>query len=63
MLPGTLLYVSIGAAGRAVTAGSGRSPLEWALLGAGLAATAAATVLVARAARRELRKRHLDETS
>lgn len=62
MLPGTLLYVSIGAAGRAITAGTSRDPLEWALLAGGLLATAAATVLVGRAARRELRRRHVDET-
>jgi uncharacterized membrane protein YdjX (TVP38/TMEM64 family) len=61
MIPGTLLYVSIGAAGRAAAQGRGRSPLEWALLGLGLAATAAATVLVGRAARRELGKRRVTE--
>jgi uncharacterized membrane protein YdjX (TVP38/TMEM64 family) len=60
MIPGTLLYVSLGAAGRAVAAREGRSPLEWALLAVGLVATAAATVLVGRAARRELRRRHVD---
>jgi uncharacterized membrane protein YdjX (TVP38/TMEM64 family) len=60
MVPGILLYVSIGAAGRAATEGRARSPLEWALLGTGLVATAAATVLVGRAARRELGRRQLD---
>jgi uncharacterized membrane protein YdjX (TVP38/TMEM64 family) len=59
MVPGTLLYVSLGAAGRAAAAGRGRSPLEWALLGLGLLATAAATVLVGRAARRQLEKSRL----
>jgi uncharacterized membrane protein YdjX (TVP38/TMEM64 family) len=59
MIPGTLLYVSIGAAGRAAAAGRGRGPLDWALLALGLAATAAATILVGRAARRELGKRKL----
>ena len=62
MIPGTLLYVSLGAAGRAAAAGQGRSPLEWALLGLGLAATAAATILVGRAARRELGQRRIAET-
>ena len=57
IVPGTLLYVSLGAAGRAAVAGRHRSPLEWALLGAGLLATAAATILVGRAAKRELAKR------
>lgn len=59
IVPGTLLYVSLGAAGRAVAGGGGRSPLEWTLLGVGLLATAAATLLVGRAARRALRRRHL----
>jgi len=63
MIPGALLYVSIGAAGRAAAGGGGRSPLEWALLGLGLAATAVATVLVGRAARRELRKHDIAETA
>lgn len=51
MLPGTLLYVWIGAAGGFA---KGRRPWEWALLGAGLAATAVLTVVLTRAARREL---------
>jgi uncharacterized membrane protein YdjX (TVP38/TMEM64 family) len=57
MIPGTLLYVSLGAAGGAAVSGGHRSPLEWTLLGAGLVATAVATVLVGRAARRELVRR------
>lgn len=59
MLPGTVLYVWLGAAGQAAAAagrGEGRSPWEWALLGAGLLATAAVTVLLTRTARRELQK-------
>jgi uncharacterized membrane protein YdjX (TVP38/TMEM64 family) len=56
MLPATVLYVWIGAAGRAAAERQGRSPLEWALLGAGLLATAVVTVMVSRAARRELEK-------
>jgi uncharacterized membrane protein YdjX (TVP38/TMEM64 family) len=54
MLPATVLYVSLGAAGRAAASGARRGPLEWALLGAGLLATVAVTVMVSRAARREL---------
>ena len=59
MLPATVLYVWIGAAGRAAAGAEGRTrrPLEWALLGAGLAATAVATVLITRAARRQLARR------
>jgi uncharacterized membrane protein YdjX (TVP38/TMEM64 family) len=60
MLPGTLLYVYLGdAAGRAVAAAGGaapaRSPVEWALFGVGLLATAAVTFVVTRIARRALR--------
>jgi uncharacterized membrane protein YdjX (TVP38/TMEM64 family) len=60
MLPATVLYVWIGAAGRAAAGaarGQGRSPLEWALLAAGILATAAVTVMVARAARKQLAAR------
>jgi uncharacterized membrane protein YdjX (TVP38/TMEM64 family) len=63
MLPGTVLYVSLGAAGRAAAGagkGEGRSPWEWALLAAGLVATVVVTVLLSRAARRELAKSHLE---
>jgi uncharacterized membrane protein YdjX (TVP38/TMEM64 family) len=52
MLPGTLLYVYLGAAGKAATGDKG--PGEWALLAAGLLATAAVTVVLTRAARRRL---------
>ena len=52
MLPGTFLYVYLGHAGRAAAAGSGRTPAEWALLGAGLLATVAVTAYVTRLARR-----------
>lgn len=60
MMPATVLYVWIGAAGKAAAAaaarGQGKTPVEWALLGAGLVATAVVTVMVTRAARRELAK-------
>jgi uncharacterized membrane protein YdjX (TVP38/TMEM64 family) len=52
MLPGTFLYVYLGHAGRVAAAGSGRTPAEWAFLGAGLLATVAVTVYVTRLARR-----------
>jgi uncharacterized membrane protein YdjX (TVP38/TMEM64 family) len=57
MMPATVLYVWIGAAGKAAAAageGHGRSPAEWALLAAGLLATAAASIIITRAARRQL---------
>lgn len=58
IVPGTLLYVWLGAAaGEAVRAGAGgrqRTPAEWAFYIMGLAATLAAVVLVGRAAKRAL---------
>ena len=54
MIPATILYVWLGAAGRSLRAGRSRTPGEWALLAVGLAATAAVTVVLARLARREL---------
>ena len=61
MLPGTLLYVYIGAAGKAglnAAAGqsSGRSLGEYVLFGVGLIATVVATVWLTRITRRELAK-------
>jgi uncharacterized membrane protein YdjX (TVP38/TMEM64 family) len=56
MLPATILFVYLGAAGKSLGEGRARSPWEWALLGAGLAATIAVTVILGRAARKELRK-------
>lgn len=58
MLPGTVLYVALGAGARSLAAaltGAGERPAAWiALAAAGIAATAAAVWLVARAARRAL---------
>jgi uncharacterized membrane protein YdjX (TVP38/TMEM64 family) len=59
MLPGTLLYVYLGAVGKAGLQsgqGQGRSPMEWTLLAGGLVATIVATVWVTRIARRALSK-------
>ena len=61
MLPGTLLYVYLGAAGKASLSGAagqatGRSPWEYVLFGVGLIATVIVTVWVTRIARSELRK-------
>lgn len=56
MAPGTLLYLYIGALGNAVVDDSQPyGPWRWALFGLGLAATAAATILVTRKANRKLR--------
>jgi uncharacterized membrane protein YdjX (TVP38/TMEM64 family) len=60
MLPATVLYVYLGAAGRTIGQKTERSPWEWALLGVGLAATAAVTVLLTRVARRELSRAYGD---
>ncbi|SRR6266478_2145923 len=59
MLPGTLLYVYLGAASKAglnAAAGqsSGHSPWEYVLFGVGLIATVVVTLWVTRIARREL---------
>jgi uncharacterized membrane protein YdjX (TVP38/TMEM64 family) len=59
MLPATILFVSLGAAGRPLATGVGRTPAQWALLGIGILSTAAATVLLARRARRELERSSL----
>lgn len=56
MLPGTLLYVYLGAAGKAAASGHGRTGLENAYLAVGLAATIAVTVYLTRVARKTLRK-------
>lgn len=62
MLPATLLYVWLGAAGRAAaTAGrGGRTTGEWVLLGAGLLATVAVTLLLTRSARKQLERLRLE---
>jgi len=58
MLPGTVLYVYLGAIGQAGLEGGkkGYSPLQWTFLGIGLLATIAVTVFVSRVAKKALRK-------
>jgi uncharacterized membrane protein YdjX (TVP38/TMEM64 family) len=61
MLPGTLLYVYLGATGKAGLSGaagqtSDHSPWEYALFGVGLIATVVVTVWVTRIAHQELSK-------
>jgi uncharacterized membrane protein YdjX (TVP38/TMEM64 family) len=67
MLPGTLLYVYIGAAGKASLIGTvgvapGRSRWEYVLFAVGLIATVIVTVWVTRIARRELSKAEINQT-
>ena len=62
MLPATVLYVYLGAAGRTIGEERAKSPWEWALLAAGLAATAAVTVILTRAAKKELAKARVEGT-
>ncbi len=68
MLPGTVMYVYLGVAGRAgiqAAAGDqvGRSPAEYGFLSLGLLATVFVTLLVTRAARKALKQVEADEVS
>ncbi len=58
VIPGTLMYVYLGAVGRIGLSGAKhqRSPLEWGLMLAGLVATVAVTLLVGRIAKSALDK-------
>ena len=58
MIPGTLLYAYLGAIGQAGVAGGGGGHSKWqyVLLGVGLVATIAVTILVSRIARNALKK-------
>ncbi len=58
IIPGTALYTYLGVLGNAVGSG-GRA--KWVLFGAGLAATAAALILIARKARAKLREAGLKD--
>lgn len=57
MMPGTVLYVYLGALAQAGIKSEGRTPGQWALLIIGLLATLAVTVFVTRLARRALAKK------
>jgi uncharacterized membrane protein YdjX (TVP38/TMEM64 family) len=58
MIPGTLLYAYLGAIGQATVAGGAAQHSKWqyVLLGIGLIATIAVTILVSRIARKALKK-------
>ena len=51
MLPGTFLYVYLGAAGKEASSGGG-GPWKWVLFGAGLVATVIVTIWVSRVAKK-----------
>jgi hypothetical protein len=55
-----VLYVYLGAAGRTIGEKTQRSPWEWALLGLGLVATVAVTVILTRVAKKELARERLE---
>ena len=59
--PGSLLYVYLGVAGRAASGGAG--PVRWALIGLGVTATVAVTLLVGRRARAVLARKGVDAAS
>lgn len=59
MLPATVLYVYLGAAGASLGAGKEKSPWEWVLLASGLLATVTVTVILSRVARKELESRRV----
>jgi len=57
MMPGAVMYVWLGSLARAGAEPQERTPVQWALYGAGLAATIAVTILITRMARKALAKR------
>lgn len=62
MIPLVFLYTYVGVAGRAAAGVERqRSTWEWVAMGIGLLATVTAAVLIARAAKRELAKSHLED--
>jgi uncharacterized membrane protein YdjX (TVP38/TMEM64 family) len=56
MMPAAVMYAYLGSLARTSTA-SGRSPIEWAFYGLGLAATIGVTIVIGRISRRALSQR------
>jgi uncharacterized membrane protein YdjX (TVP38/TMEM64 family) len=54
MIPGSFFYVYLGAAGKGLAQAGERSAWEWALIGAGVAVTAATAVILARFTKKQL---------
>ena len=66
MMPGTVMYVYLGAAGKELAkaqGAGGKSSQEWALLIVGLAATVAVTVVVTRKAKAVLNTLEGDQST
>jgi uncharacterized membrane protein YdjX (TVP38/TMEM64 family) len=62
IIPGTLLYVYLGAAGRAAS-GEGGGPLQWTFFAVGLIATIAVTVFVTKKAKEKLKQHGVSDGS
>ena len=56
MLPGTLLYVYVGAAGGKAAAGGGTSVAQWVLLGVGLVVTIVLSIYLTKLAQKKLKE-------
>ena len=54
MLPGTFLYVYIGAAGKQASSGGGGGPWKWVLIGVGLLATVFVTIWISKLAKKAM---------
>ena len=57
MLPGTFLYVYLGAVGKGATGEKSGGPWKWALIGVGLVATIVVTIWISRLAKKEVAKK------
>jgi len=62
IMPGTLLYVYLGAAGKAAS-GEGGGPLQWTFFAVGLIATVAVTVFVTKKAKEKLKQHGVSDGS
>lgn len=56
IIPGTILYVYLGALGKAAGAGSGGGAMQWVFFGAGLVATAVVAFIITRKAKEKLKE-------
>lgn len=56
IIPGTILYVYLGALGRAAASGNGANAIKWTFFGIGLIATMVAAYIIARRAKAQLER-------